>query len=420
MAPLPESESTLRAVIADRQVPWPQALRIVSDVAHRLVELHRHGTAHGAVGLDTVTVGQGGAARLVPPQEVDGADGVSSAAYGRDTAALGELLRAMGERTTGMPDAAWDLAARTVDGRVVTPAAFAAELDRLVPRGGTEHHRVLRHHPQAFAEASIDELFGGMGAERDEREQPAAGAHRAEFEAGADRPASGLPPELDPRRPARSTRQGAGRRAAVAVVATLAVLAALVVAVVILPRGGGGADDSSPTPTGSSTGSTGQPSGSGTAAKSPATTPVRVLGASAYDPAGDGNENDAGTRLATDGDPTTAWTTDRYATPNLGGLKPGVGLVVRLGRSVTPREVRIVFGVAGSSARLYVGSSRGSLLDSPPIATVRGAKSTATLRTTTARAGRLLLIWITKLPPASSGGGYRGTIAGVTVRAPAG
>jgi hypothetical protein len=191
------------------------------------------------------------------------------------------------------------------------------------------------------------------------------------------------------------------------------VLVVLVLAVVILPRGGDDTTGSSPTPTGTRTTGGHSPSASHPAQR-PASA-VRVVSASAYDPGGDGSENDSAARLAVDGDPSTAWTTDRYATPELGGLKPGVGLVFRLGRAVAPRTIRITFGVAGSWARVYVGSSRDSLLDTQPIATVHGARATATLQAKRSRTGRLLLVWLTKLPPADSGGGYRGTIAGISV-----
>jgi hypothetical protein len=142
---------------------------------------------------------------------------------------------------------------------------------------------------------------------------------------------------------------------------------------------------------------------------------VRVVGAIPYDPQGDGEEDDSGADLAHDGDPSTAWLTDRYATANLGGLKQGVGLVVRLARPVTVRTVRLDFGVAGTSARVYVGSSRGSLLGTPPVARLSGAGKRATVTASGDRSGRLVLVWLTRLPPAASGGGYRGTIAEVAV-----
>jgi eukaryotic-like serine/threonine-protein kinase len=56
--------------------------------------------------------------------------------------------------------------------------------------------------------------------------------------------------------------------------------------------------------------------------------PASIATVTAYDPAGDGSENDADAVLAlADGDPATAWSTVCYASQFM-GAKPGVGLVV--------------------------------------------------------------------------------------------
>jgi serine/threonine-protein kinase len=59
-------------------------------------------------------------------------------------------------------------------------------------------------------------------------------------------------------------------------------------------------------------------------------TPVQVQGLTAYDPEGDNSEHDDDAGLATDGNPTTAWTTEQYR-PG-GFAKTGVGLVLRAPR----------------------------------------------------------------------------------------
>jgi eukaryotic-like serine/threonine-protein kinase len=60
-----------------------------------------------------------------------------------------------------------------------------------------------------------------------------------------------------------------------------------------------------------------------------ATGPATIGSILAYDPEGDGVENDQLAPLAIDGDPSTAWTTVCYSSKNFGG-KSGVGLVVAL------------------------------------------------------------------------------------------
>src|SRR5215218_9159001 len=58
---------------------------------------------------------------------------------------------------------------------------------------------------------------------------------------------------------------------------------------------------------------------------------LRLAGAFAYDPLGDGHENDDQAPKAIDLNPATAWTTQHYRRLALGGLKPGVGLVLAPG-----------------------------------------------------------------------------------------
>ncbi|MBS1884198.1 MAG: serine/threonine protein kinase, partial [Actinobacteria bacterium] len=62
-------------------------------------------------------------------------------------------------------------------------------------------------------------------------------------------------------------------------------------------------------------------------------TPVEIIEATAYDPEGDGHENNETVGYAIDGNPTTtAWSTEHYDSPDFAGTKtgpdPGVGLYV--------------------------------------------------------------------------------------------
>ena len=76
--------------------------------------------------------------------------------------------------------------------------------------------------------------------------------------------------------------------------------------------------------------------------------PVPIVTAYAFDPTldgGNGQENSDKAVLAVDGDPSTAWTTETYLNnPKLGGLKPGVGLVVDLGQARTVTQVTLTLG----------------------------------------------------------------------------
>jgi eukaryotic-like serine/threonine-protein kinase len=81
---------------------------------------------------------------------------------------------------------------------------------------------------------------------------------------------------------------------------------------------------------------------------------VTISGATAYDPPrGDGEENDEVTGNAIDGQPGTAWTTEGYKSPRLGGLKSGVGLVLDLGSAKRARELKLTLTAAGADFTLY-------------------------------------------------------------------
>ena len=81
--------------------------------------------------------------------------------------------------------------------------------------------------------------------------------------------------------------------------------------------------------------------------------------ASAYDPPpGDGTERSEAIPLALDGDPTTAWETERYDTPDFGNIKKGVGLYLDAGRPIVARGVRLVTPKDGWDVRFYVAQDQ--------------------------------------------------------------
>lgn len=86
--------------------------------------------------------------------------------------------------------------------------------------------------------------------------------------------------------------------------------------------------------------------------------PVEIAEVSIFDPVaggGDGAENREEAPLAFDEDTETNWETQWYRTPNLGGAKPGVGLVFDLGSEVELFEIEVV-----SVAPAWSGSIRHS------------------------------------------------------------
>jgi tRNA A-37 threonylcarbamoyl transferase component Bud32 len=126
-----------------------------------------------------------------------------------------------------------------------------------------------------------------------------------------------------------------------------------------------------------------------------------------YDPPpGDGRER--GTQgLALDGDPTTAWETERYDSPDLGNLKKGVGLYLDAGRPIVARGMRIVTPKEGWDFEVYVARngvpaalSGWTLVASGVMDSMR---KTIPLDTASQRS-RYYLLWITKLTEGATGG----------------
>src|SRR3954451_17280111 len=72
--------------------------------------------------------------------------------------------------------------------------------------------------------------------------------------------------------------------------------------------------------------------------------PVNIVGATDYDPQGDGEEVGSKVELAVDGDPTgTAWETEHYDSPTFAGTKtgpdPGVGIYVTMASPAKPTKM---------------------------------------------------------------------------------
>jgi O-antigen/teichoic acid export membrane protein len=156
------------------------------------------------------------------------------------------------------------------------------------------------------------------------------------------------------------------------------------------------------------------PHASGAPTHAPAPTPaapvpsaraLKPVSATAFDPYGDGQgENSSLVPLAIDSSRATFWHTQWYATARFGNLKPGTGLLLDMGRDVTVTSVRVLLGSAsGTDFQLRAGDAGSSLAGLRPVARAADAGGTVRLRLATPAHARYLLIWLTKLPPDTSG-----------------
>jgi serine/threonine protein kinase len=146
-----------------------------------------------------------------------------------------------------------------------------------------------------------------------------------------------------------------------------------------------------------------------------ATSPIRGVDGSSYDPLGDDRtEHQEEAPLAVDGDLTTVWETDRYRTAALGGLKPGVGFVLSLDSPEEARQLNLTLTAAGADFTVY-GTDDDTIPDQFGEGsgwTQVGKQDDASARPTVRLSGgpqRHYLVWFTDLP--QDGGGYRIGIA---------
>lgn len=134
-------------------------------------------------------------------------------------------------------------------------------------------------------------------------------------------------------------------------------------------------------------------------APKPAALPVVVV--RDYDPPpGDGQEDHADVGKVTDGDPTTMWSTEQYKQRNVGGLKPGVGLVLDLGAPKQVDEVQVDSPDSDWNASIYVANTVPGAIGGwgPARAQGTGLGPAARFTLTPAARGRYVLVWITNLP----------------------
>jgi hypothetical protein len=117
--------------------------------------------------------------------------------------------------------------------------------------------------------------------------------------------------------------------------------------------------------------------------------PLAAIGA--FDPDGDGGENDELASAAVDRDPASSWRTERYGN----FYKQGVGLVVAARRPVQLSRVAVSTDTPGFVAEIQAGGSpAGPFRRVSAVKTVAGTTSFETRR---ARA-RYVMVWITDVP----------------------
>src|SRR5215204_4988917 len=130
----------------------------------------------------------------------------------------------------------------------------------------------------------------------------------------------------------------------------------------------------------------------------PKATPIGELtGAEDFDPPpGDQEEHSEEVALAVDGDPSTAWTTEKYSGGFAGVGKEGVGLIVDAGSTVQARELEVDTQTPGWSGEVYAANQQAPDLAGwgKPVGSISNATEAETVPIKLSEPSRYYLVWI--------------------------
>ena len=421
----------LDQLLAQSPLPNRRAATVIAEVAEALSHAHEHGIYHRRLAPHQVLLKQSGAVRVVglgvatalaPVGRQDSLADLQG--YEQlDVQAIGKLLYAC--LTSRWPGAHIDglEAAPTEHGRLLRPRQVRAGVSRDVD---TTCDRILgtppRNHAAPLRKAADIARTLRLSGEDDELhdDQPSLASMSSPDLLRLDPVIvpEGPPPGLEPprRRPKayepappttlergkeRARRAARGDRGLV----LLGLVGALVIASVLAFLVGRSTNDSADPIERSS--------------------PLRILPiqrASDFDPqSDDGRENPDEARLAIDDDLSTGWRTSTYlGSPELGGLKDGVGLVLDLGGPRDVDSLRVRLAGAPTSLSIYASDSTAtkvprSLRELRRVAVLNDAGTDATVSLGSGILTRYVVVWLRSLPEVEDDG-FRGEIREVVIR----
>lgn len=390
--------SSLRELVSDGPLDTGRATAIAHAVADAVAAAHASGTLHGNIHPGTVLIADDGRVVIADAR----ADHTVSA--DGDVRAVGAILYCAltghWPHAEAGPDRLPD-GARDVSGRLASPRQMRGGLPSYLSELATDLLNPALPVPTAESLAvelgrldtdGNDGLFGEGGL--------------------------GFAP------PGRDTRTGSpsrgGRKILIGVIA-LAVIAGLAFIVAAKLGGGNGQAQPRPTVTTTSTGQRQPPVGQ------PTTLTLTAGQLRIVDPPPGDRTEGAGVDKMVDGDESTGWKTSKYTHPAFGNLgKPGMGVLIDLGRPMDVTNLRVDFADAGATVGVEVGDTDPGNTSAGDDKIVKTYKAVGDQRVAgptevfaIGRTTRFVLLWITSLPSAGSDfpGKYQVTIDQIWIQA---
>ncbi|GAB2681592.1 protein kinase family protein [Kribbella swartbergensis] len=451
----------LERMLGSGPLTGQQAGWLAREVSEALENLHRTGHAHGSISPATVVVTDAGAIKVVGLATEAALRSTGPGSPEQDVRALGQILYASLTGRWPGPAPAWGLQPAPVEhGRLLSPrqvrAGVPRSLDDITDRllGNPPRHHAPPITSAAGLSAALSGVVGSSHEPPSQMDETVAIARQNGSIDDATQIVPPTPPALAPtppayesngqehaayptaaetrpvrrqappppngnghrRRPDEPKPKGSWGGRILILLAVLALLSVIAMAQFLLKgamNNDQGTDDAGSGDKSAPATST-TPSATGGTAK--------IAGAKDFDPKPDGNGEEHPEEVGNtyDGKASTTWTTMSYSRANLGGQKPGVGIIYDLGAPTTVSKVSVVLEGDGTSLELMVPKDDTSSSPATPsgwtaVATQEDRpEGTTTLTPSQPTETRYVLVWLTKLP--KDGGKYRGEISEVTIQ----
>ncbi|MGW0470035.1 protein kinase family protein [Streptomyces coeruleorubidus] len=416
---LPDA-TELTTLLASGPLEPYDAYQMVSQVSSAMAAAHREGLAHLRLNPNAVLRASTGQWRIRGLAVNAALRGVASDTPQRtDTEAIGALLYAALTQRWPYESDAYGLSGLPKDIGLIAPDQVRAGVHRglselsmraLVNDGAT----ASRHESPCTTPEELVKAIGEMPRIRPP--EPAFTAppeyQRTSYQQGTygrqtTRPGATQPVPTPP--PPLQSRTGKALKWAVSALLIAALgLGSWQLADALMDQGGKNEDP----------GQTQTNDGNDKSPKKPASgKPITVSGAHDFDPFGNQTEKPSDIGKVYDNSTATYWQTDFYLSADFGRLKPGVGIILDLGKTQQVGKVTVTFvgetSVELRSASADAGSEPTSFDAYTKVA--EGTGTTVELKPGKSLKSRYLLVWLTDLPIQPDDGKWRGRVADIKV-----